>query len=196
MIVSGVKILFSDLLFRVAIFSAIALTTSGIIFRYYITGDNIIEPTQTVLISLTITIYSYLVGAIMKLVYNSIKYSKLNGSYKGYAYKSTDKYQPIDYYTREFKSQSSGRLIYKGGDNFLFKVDAKVVNSELTWTGDMKMISSNMAEIAWWYDNDHLRDSVGYKRAVVTDDGTDIKITLFSNDDSIHGRELFVKDIN
>jgi hypothetical protein len=183
-----------DVKFVMAASVALSFTITGTVLNGFVEGDNISEPLQTVLISLTIACYVYLAGALLTMIVNAVRYIKFSGRYTGYAYKSTDKNKPVNYYTRQDTPQSNATLEYLGGENFKIKIDADVLGSDLTWSGDFKMVSSNMAEIAWWYTNDHLRDAVGYKRAVIIKDDKCTRIVLFSNDGSIHERELFVKN--
>lgn len=178
-------------LFFPSLIAAITFTVAGLLFMI-LPGDSIPEPYQTILISLATTSYSCLIATIVKIICDSRKYNSLAGKYTGYAYKIEDDVKSTDYYTLKETSQSVATLKYIGNMDFTIKIEVSDHPSpnELTWTGDFKLISENMASIAWWYTNKNMEYSIGYKKAVVKGD----MIVLFSDDNSIHGREVFIKD--
>ena len=178
-------------LFFPSLIAAITFTVAGLLF-INLDGDNIIEPCQTILISLATTSYSCLVATIIKIVYDTHKYNSLAGKYLGYAYKNEDDIGSPDYYILKDKPQSIATLKYIGNMDFTIKIGISdhPSSADLTWTGDFKLTSENMASIAWWYTNKNMEHSVGYKKAVIKGD----MIVLFSEDNSIHRREVFIKD--
>lgn len=178
--------------FLTAFLIAAALTATGAIIKYIVDGNNIPELPQIALISLTTTMYAYIVSLILKAAYNYKKYIALAGKYIGYAYKNENDKRHQDFYAIKDKSQSVAILEYVSESDFRIRVsvtDPPEIN-ELVWNGDFKMISSNMATIGWWYTNDHLKYAIGLKRAVINGDA----FVLFSDDKSVHGREVFIKD--
>jgi len=175
-----------------SILIAFFLSVTGFIFRYVVAGDNLQEPLQTVLISLTTTLYAYIAGVFIKQMHGTYKYSKLAGTYTGYAYKNEEDYSSSDFYEIKSEPQSVATLKYVGDKDFtiMINVTEHPSDDDLTWTGDFSITSENTANIAWWYTNKRLKYSVGLKKAVVKND----MIILFSEDNSIHRREVFIKD--
>jgi len=186
------QILYSKHYLFPAVLIALLLSSIGFIFRYIVAGDNIQEPLQTVLISLTTTLYAYITGVLIKLIHGAYKYFKLAGTYTGYAYKNEEEYGSPDFYEIKSEPQSVATLKYIGDKDFTIKINVTEHPSDddLTWTGDFTMASENTANIAWWYTNKRLKYSVGLKKAVVKND----MIILFSEDNSIHRREVFIKN--
>lgn len=176
-----------------SLISAITFTVAGFILVNQ-NGDNILEPYQTILISLATASYSCLIATVIKILYDRHKYNSLAGKYIGYAYKNEDNIKSPDYYALKDTPQSIATLKYIGNMDFTIKIEASDHPSldDLTWTGDFKLTSENMASIAWWYTNENMKYSIGYKKAVVKDG----MIVLFSEDNSIHHREVFIKDKN
>ncbi len=175
-----------------AFMSAVALSVFGLIIRYRVAGDNIAEPAQTVLISLTTTLYAYITGLFTGIVYRYKKYADMAGTYTGYAYKNEDDVGNIDFYQIKGDPQSVAILDYVGGTDFRIQVSINYPPelNDLVWVGDFTITSSNTASIGWWYTNDRVKYEIGHKRAVLIND----IIVLFSDGTSIHGREVFIKD--
>jgi len=147
---------------------------------------------QTILVSLATTSYSCLIATIIKIVYDTHKYNSLAGNYVGYAYKNEHDIGSPDYYILKDTPQSIATLKYIGNMDFTIKIEVSdhPSSADLTWTGDFKLTSENMASIAWWYTNKNMEHSVGYKKTVIKGD----MIVLFSEDNSINRREAFIKD--
>lgn len=186
-----------DYRFTVSMLVSISLTIIGIIIHYHIPGDNIPEPTQTVLISFTVSVYAFAVGIIIEALYMRIKYRQIAGQYDGYRYRQDgeDKAYDDDYFTLADAIVSTAALTYVGGDNFTIELkDVSNKPDSPAWRGDLKMVSSNMADIAWWYVNPKsFENYVGFKRVVIIREHKKVRIVLFSNDEARFGRELLVK---
>lgn len=184
-----IKILFANQVFVIALLTAIFLTVFGVIVRYSTEGDNVSEPTQTVLISLTTTLYAYTLGLMINAVHSYSKFAKLAGTYDGYAYKDEESVGAKEFYEIEEKPQSEATIEYQGGVDFKITVQHPKELKKSKWVGDFKLTSSNMAQIAWWYVKGRPKYLIGHKRAVILDN----IIVLFSDDRSVHRREVLIK---
>ncbi len=188
------SILVSDKLFLCALLLVLTSLICGYVIRERIPTDDITEPYQTILISVTVTLVVYIVSRIARSTLLFQKYKKLEGSYTCYSYKlNKENEQGKDgYYEVENKSNGSvAHISYIGGTYFSITVEA----GEYRWTGDLVMQSENRAEIAWWYTTPvNMRYTVGYRTAVVRARNNDVDIVIFGTDKSRFGRELLVKD--
>lgn len=177
---------------------SILLTTTmfvtGFIIKDCVAGDNIPEPSQTVLISLTISIFVFVISKISDIFMLYRKYIKIEGQYTSYSYitdNSEDSNKELYYQLNDHKNDSIAKLEYKGDKNFTINISA----GGYTWVGDFVIQSDNRAEIAWWYISpDIMKNTVGYKTAVVKVDGDEVNIVIFGTDKSRFGRELLIKN--
>ncbi len=83
-------------------------------------------------------------------------------------------------------------LKYCGGNEFTIKLVEKDGN---IWKGRVEFTAINSAAIAWWYITpSSLRDTCGYKKAVVFEDMKPLRIYMFSTDNQRFGREVLIKN--
>lgn len=190
-----INILASDKLFLSAFFLGLMLLISGYIIREYIPTNDIVEPYQTILISVTITLLVYNASRIAQAILLFQKHKALEGSYTCYSYKLNRESEQEEqgYYEVEGKNNGSvASISYMGGERFSITVEA----GEYRWTGDFVMQSDNRAEIAWWYTAPiSMKYTVGYKTAVIKVKNKNVDIVIFGTDKSRFGRELLVKDL-
>lgn len=172
----------------------VSLLVMGFIVKEYISGDNILEPQQTLLISLTTTIFVFIVSKMTSITTLYRKYINIEGNYVSYSYKSDDLkdvHQDIYYELRDIKNNAAVRLKYIGGNSFVITID----DGTYKWQGDFVMVSSNKADISWWYlKPDKMRYSFGYKTAVIRIECNNLHIVLFGEDRSRFGREFLMRE--
>lgn len=189
-----INILIGDKLFLSAFLIGSVLLICGYVIRECVPTDDITEPYQTVLISLTMTLIIYAVSRIAQSVWLFKKYQVLEGAYSCYNYrlnKESEQEEQGYYELEDKKNGSVANISYIGGERFSITVEA----GEYRWTGDFVMQSDNRAEIAWWYTAPiSMKYTVGYKTAVVKIKNNDVDIVIFGTDKSRFGRELLVKD--
>lgn len=194
-----IKNVFSLMIKDWQLVTAILLTTvflvTGAVLKEIISGDNVPEPLQTVLISITTTIFIFVISRECLIILLHKRYSKIEGNYTSYSYKSDkakDVHKDIYYELNDTKNDSAARLKYIGGNSFVITVD----DGTHKWRGDFVMASSNKANISWWYlKPDKMRYSFGYKTAVIRIECKNVHIVLFGEDRSRFGRELLVKEV-
>ena len=112
------------------------------------------------------------------------RFGKLDGTYKGYAFKPDDKWVLQD------KPKSKAEIKYER-DNILSITLTH--NEELTWQGLINMETEKYGAVSWQYTNltgSQLR--FGFKRCIVSPEGD--KVYLVGEESEGYQKEILIRD--
>lgn len=196
------KLILSNTELLAALLLEAGLTVYGILVSKR-PGDDISANLQDALIALWVTFAVFILFELIKLIRLYRRFHAIEGEYLGYSYKR-DKPEEKDHPEyNELISEpvSKARLEYVGGRELTIEVSNPPSGAvRHVWKGELKMTTDNTADIGYkytkWPTDANLKNSAGYKRAVLYEDEDSVTIYMFSNDGQRFGREVLVKRLD